>query len=192
MLSYVVFGLKKYWLGILSLLVLLISFAVIAKSQHRILGRLDQFVEALLTYKPEDIDTIESTKIRLRVWESAITIIKDNVWIGVGNGDTKDELMSDYKKRALEYIYSSNLNAHNEFLQVFVGLGLIGFLILMANLLIPLFIAFKSTHWIYIFFLGIIIFNFMTESMLETQAGTMFYAFFNSLLCFEKRHESQT
>ena len=83
-------------------------------------------------------------------------------------------------KGALEH----KLNAHNEFYQVFISIGIIGFIIFVITLLAPLSLAFKINNFIYIIFLFIIVFNFLPESMLETQAGVMFYSFFNSLLCF--------
>ena len=126
---YVVFWLKKYWIGILSIVIALVVFVGVVKSNHLVFDRLHEFVDAVVTYKQdENRDEAKSTKIRLRVWESAVAVIKDNFWVGVGSGDAKDELMKSYKKRGLDYIYTSNLNAHNEFLQVFVGLGIIGFL----------------------------------------------------------------
>ena len=106
--------------------------------------------------------------------------------IGVGTGDAKDALNKEYEKQNITNALTNKFNCHNEFYQVFVTLGIIGFLLLLVTIFFPLVHAFKTSNYLYAAFLLIIIFNFISESMLERQAGVMFYAFFNSLLCFRK------
>jgi len=65
-----------------------------------------------------------------------------------------------------------------------VAVGIPGILILLANLFIPMYIAIKRKQFVYLLFLLILCLNFLTESMLDQQAGTMFYGLFNSLLMF--------
>ena len=113
-------------------------------------------------------------------------MISENLLVGVGTGDAKDALMKEYTKRGMTGAIEHDLNAHNEFYQVFVAIGIIGFVLLLSNLYFPLIFAFKNGNLVYLLFLIIIILNFLPESMLETQAGVMFFAFFNSLLCFNK------
>jgi predicted transglutaminase-like protease len=99
--------------------------------------------------------------------------------------------MGEYKKRNIKYALEGNLNAHNTFYQAFIALGLVGFLILLITLFMPLVVSIKTKDYLYVSFLLIIMFNFCFESMLETQAGVMFYAFFNSLFCFKKTKKNQ-
>lgn len=129
-----------------------------------------------------DNTTTESSKVRLLIWQTSAEIIKDNFLFGVGTGDVKDVLMSKYKEKGLTGAYKENLNAHNQFLQTFIALGLPGILLLLASFVFPFILAIKTRNYIYLAFLIIVFINFLTESMLETIAGVMFYAFFNSLL----------
>ncbi|HXB11537.1 MAG TPA: hypothetical protein VNZ45_06100, partial [Bacteroidia bacterium] len=76
------------------------------------------------------------------------------------------------------------LNAHNEYLESAVELGIGGFFCLLACLLLPLYKSIKEHRFVYLMFLIIVILNFLTESMFETQGGTIFYGLFNSLLMF--------
>ena len=105
----------------------------------------------------------------------------------MGTGDSKDELLKEYEKQGMAGAIENKLNTHNEYYQVIVGIGVIGFVLFLLSIFIPLGFAFKSNNVFYMFFILIIIFNFLSESMLETQAGVMFYAFFNSLLCFKQQ-----
>jgi len=52
----------------------------------------------------------------------------------------------------------------------------------MIMIFYPLYYAIKNKHIIYMVFLGLIIINFLTEAMLETLAGVVFFAFFNTML----------
>lgn len=126
----------------------------------------------------------DSTGVRLLIWKACGSVIDNNRWFGVGTGDSKDELCNEYQKRRLTDAYSKKLNAHNQFLETSVTLGLTGLVLLIANLIVPLYKSAKQSNFIYVGFLILIIINFTPEVMLSTQSGVMFYAFFNSLLCF--------
>jgi O-antigen ligase len=124
----------------------------------------------------------ESNADRMAVWVTAIEIIKKNYVFGVGTGDVKDALMEGYKKNGLIPAYEHKFNAHNQYLQTFVTLGLAGFLALVAILLLPALRALKGRQDLYLAFLLIFAMNILFESMLEIQAGVVFYAFFNAFL----------
>ncbi|MDQ3190536.1 MAG: O-antigen ligase family protein [Bacteroidota bacterium] len=122
-----------------------------------------------------------SSSVRVLVWNTAKELIMENPYFGTGTGDVKDKLTEKYKVK--EYIIASEkkLNAHNQFLQTAIALGVFGLILLLLNMFIPLFYAIKYKSWIFLLFILIMIFNFLTESLLERQAGVIFYAFFNSL-----------
>ena len=124
----------------------------------------------------------ESNADRMAVWVTAIEIIEKNYLFGVGTGDVKDALMEGYKKNRLLPAYEHKFNAHNQYLQTFVTLGLGGFLVLVAILLLPALRALKSRQDLYFIFLLMFALNILFESMLEIQAGVVFYAFFNAFL----------
>ncbi|OFY83768.1 MAG: hypothetical protein A3F72_07255 [Bacteroidetes bacterium RIFCSPLOWO2_12_FULL_35_15] len=174
---------KKYLLGAFAIVIfisaILFSSVYIPAIEHRV-----SFAIAALTKNEIKKTSDESSEVRMLIWKTANEIIRDHPIIGVGTGDAKDVLLEEYAKRGMTGAIEHKLNAHNEFYQVFISLGIIGFITLLANLFFPLVQAIKDKNLMIIFFLLIIIFNYLPESMLETQAGVMFYAFFNSLLCF--------
>jgi len=181
-LFYLIIFKKKYFIGIIVTLGLAISVILIYKFAPKVVDRMNYLVTALNT--ENKTITNESTTIRILIWGAARQVISENFILGVGNGDAAAELKKEYKKRNITIAFENNLNAHNTFYQVFVSLGLVGFSILLINVGWPLVFAIQTNNYLYVSFLLIIMFNFCFESMLETQAGVMFYAFFNSLLCF--------
>ena len=126
----------------------------------------------------------ESTASRIAIWKAAKIVISENFLTGTGTGDVKDELINEYKKEEMTFALQQNLNAHSQFLQTFAAIGIAGFFSLFAALFIPLFREWKKQNSLYIVFLLLMILNLLAESMFETQAGVVFYAFFNSLLLF--------
>jgi O-antigen ligase len=120
-----------------------------------------------------------STSDRIGVWKAAFNIIRDHPVFGVGTGDVKNELIMEYHKQNVIPAYEQKLNAHNQYLQTFVTLGFAGFVVLTLTLLFPTISSFREQDYMYSAFLLIIILNIAFESMFETQAGVVFYAFFN-------------
>ncbi len=123
----------------------------------------------------------ESTASRIAIWNAAKVIISENWLIGTGTGDVKDVLLREYDKQGMIFALEKHLNAHNQFLQTFIALGVAGFLVLLASFFFPFVQIRRTKDYLYAIFLILLFFNFIVESMLETQAGVMFYAFFNSL-----------
>jgi len=170
--------------SVLTPLLLLISFVAILFMFPRSYGRFVSVVSSIEHEETLPANTHESSAARILVWKSAIEVIKDNSVFGVGTGDVKQELRKVYKEKNIESAYEDHLNAHNQFIQTTVALGIIGLLVLLSFFILPFIYAYKNNNPLYILFLAIIGFHFLFESMLERQAGVVFYAFFNSLLFY--------
>lgn len=96
------------------------------------------------------------------------------VW-GYGTGDTKDVLTKMHSDEQIGF--KRYLNAHNQFLQTTVAIGVLGLVCLVA-----VFVCFALRLWERKYFallagLAIIGLLMMTESSLERQAGVHFCSF---------------
>ena len=109
----------------------------------------------------------------------------------MGTGDAKDKMLETYKERGMQSEYENKLNSHNQFLNTFIALGITGLISLVLCLMIPAYYSFKEKYFLFLAFVGIAGLNFLFESMLERQAGVIYFAFFYSLLYFNlKRFKS--
>ncbi len=140
--------------------------------------------------KKSDILTDESALSRLGIWKSSFPIIKNNMLLGVGSGDVTDELIVYYKKNNNLYALAQRLNAHNQFIETFLGVGFAGIILLLSMLLWSFYQGFHKKHYLLIFFLVIVCVNFVFESMLNTQAGVIFFAFFFNFLNYVDQEKS--
>jgi len=175
--------LLKQGLGILvTLIVILLGVVSYFESFNE---RVSQLSDALIT-KRENIDrtTVQSSAVRLLVWEAAYEMIREKPFFGVGTGDVKDELVDKYDQLGMTGARDKRFNTHNQLLQTTVTLGIFGLAALLLNFIGGFHLGIKDKKNLYIVFLFIIACNMLVESVLEKQSGVMFYAFFNSFLLF--------
>jgi len=188
-LFYLILVRKKYLVGAIGIVMIASSLLLVVRFAPAVANRMDSFLGAIHTKSSSE--TTESTSVRMLIWESSTQVIKNNFLFGVGTGDAKDTLNTEYSKNNITNALNHNLNAHNEFYQVCICLGLVGFILLVLSLFYPLIYSSKTADYLYVIFLIIVAFNFLSESMLETQAGVMFYAFFNSILGLKNNQDIQ-
>jgi O-antigen ligase len=132
----------------------------------------------------ENIDKTdgESTAVRILIWKESIQIIKNNFLFGTTPGDANDFLVESYKHDGLTGALRKNLNAHNQFLQTFIGTGIFGLVLLCIFTFGAVIYGFITKNYILLLFSVLVIFNFLVESMLQAQAGFIFFVFFFCLL----------
>lgn len=131
-------------------------------------------------------DAPNSITIRKAVWESAGEIISEHPW-GVGSGDVNDVLKEKYRAKNLLWPLHANLNAHNQYLQTTMATGIPGIVFFIAAMIAALRLAVIRPAYNYLLFLVLFLFCIITECMLETESGVVFFSFFNSLLAIEAK-----
>lgn len=120
-------------------------------------------------------------------WKSVIKVIKDNFWLGTGGDGGIKQLQKFRDMRSESYINIHN--AHNQYLEVMLRYGLIGFLVFSSILIISIKRSFKKKEGIYSWFIIIFLISSITESYLQRQIGLVFFTFFSSLLYFESTNK---
>lgn len=140
----------------------------------------NRIIEVSSTITGENKNKQSSTAIRPTIWQCCLEIIYENP-LGVGSGDIKEELIKKYQNKGLTKAVNQKLNTHNQFLQLGVGFGWIGIIVLLIIIGVPLIDSFKKSNYLFICFLILIVINFLTESMLERQTGVVFFSLFYTL-----------
>ena len=182
---------KQYLKGVAILVVLSVAiwgmFSLFSVTSSRI-------SDAQQTISNETVEkgATDSTSERILIWQSAVSIIRENVLFGVGTGEADDALLITYKTNQYSGALENRLNAHNQYLQTFIATGIIGFFVLIGVLFIPVYPALKRRNILYLLLLFLVAFNLLFESMLERQAGVVFYTFFNGLFFFYMFSEKQS
>ncbi|HNW97302.1 MAG TPA: O-antigen ligase family protein [Bacteroidales bacterium] len=190
---------KKKFIGAIVVVALIILGIIGYKQNSRF-----YYVSSLVKNQGELVDAIQKKEYqfiidrfgvdRIPIWMLSVEIINEHFLFGVGSGDVSDNLMSKYKKYELHSLVENKYNTHNQYLETFIAVGVIGFLIFMTWLFYPFFLRRNYTRkrFLILIFIGIIIINFMFEAVLNTIAGVIFIAFFYSFLLFVKGRSQGT
>jgi len=190
--SYIFFIEKRILTGFLVGGLLTASFLVLFLLFPTSADRFDESRNALEQANVRSNEISNSTGERILIWWYSFEITNDNFLAGVGTGDVKDHLLDKYEEKGMSHARQLELNAHNQYLQTMIAMGILGLIILLLNLLLPALYSIEGKHYLYLVFLILIAFNFIFESMLETQAGVVFYAFFNAYLFAIKKDPAST
>ena len=171
---------EKYIKGGLFFVLVLTSLFVSYNSSSILKNRVNELIAVAST---EDSSTHSSTTARVEIWKVSIGLIKEKPLFGYGTGDVKEVLIEAYNNKGLVNFAEKKLNTHNQFFQTSIAIGIVGAACLFLMLLIPFILSYKNrkNQYLYSFFILLIFVNLLTESMLERQAGIVFYCFFNSL-----------
>lgn len=171
------FSLKKSLLLILGFIVLGFLFTRLFPES---LNRLSSIQH--IHYQQLNKASTESTEVRLLIWQQCLDLLPKAGFLGFGVGDINDVLYQKYFENNLSGAYEHRLNAHNQYFQTLLGMGYLGFLILLT-LTLGLSIWGLLKQNVLIGLAGLIFtLNFCVESMLQTSAGNLGFVFILVLL----------
>lgn len=134
------------------------------------------------------------TTLRLTIWKHCLHILDDQqgVWLGVGTGDAQDLLNDEYKKVGM---YTGNpqlhdtgylgYGPHNQYMDILLTLGIVGLLVFCGMLALQFLTSIRSGDPLFILWFCMFLFFCMSESVLNTNKGVVFYAFF--MVLFQAR-----
>lgn len=165
---------KSRILWILVVIILIFSLPLIRKNE-RVNNLLKGFSE-------EEGINLRNQDERLIIWRSAVDLIRQNPILGVGIGDVRTELTGEYIRAGEEKLSKERLNAHNQFLEVFIEGGVIGFIMFITILGFMIFIAVNEKNLLYGLFILMIFVFFMFETVLYRLAGVAFFSLFSFLI----------
>ncbi len=137
---------------------------------------------ARLLYFIENGDTSRTDN-----WNSALKIVKDNLFFGIGIGDVFD-ILQQYRDKS-SWAYIENANTHNQFISIAVATGVVG-VIAFLFFIFNLFAASIKTHNYLLLYFTLLFMVFMfVENVFDRHQGVILFGFFTFLLLnFNKSH----
>jgi O-antigen ligase len=179
-LLYLMFVKRKILLSSVSILFIALSIILLPKIAPYPYSRLKAAFSAVENAENSKNENGEGTGERMMIWKTSHTLIYEHPF-GVGVGDVKTVLMAEYKNTGMLIAAKKHLNCHNQYLQTGLAIGIPGLLLFAGMLFFPIYTSLKKMEYLFTAFILLVSFNFLFESMFETQAGVIFYAFFYSL-----------
>ena len=183
---------SKKWVYF-SLIPILVIVGIIAINKlPAISGEIKRTIETVNDYQKDPDDFIkrkvnwnESNTVRIVVWNFSSEIIADHP-LGVGTGDVKDQLFNVYRSRGYDLFAEKQLNAHNQFLQTGIAIGVGAMVLLFLVLVGPLLTNGRKLIPIIAVFISLVFITCLFESFLERQAGIIFFSFILIVLIAEQ------
>ncbi len=182
-----IFHIKNYKLVVAGFVsILLISVLLISANMTTLerFANLKEKVEILKKDKYSYDEPFTGLTLRLTFWRLAVKhMAEDEVYVfGTGTGDAQDYLNKIYAIHNLDAGGYKDFNPHNQWIQTFLQLGLMGVFLLIVIFILSGIRAIKNNNFILLLFL-IITFCFMlSESILEVNKGIVFFSLFFTIL----------
>ncbi|MBD0256758.1 MAG: O-antigen ligase family protein [Cytophagales bacterium] len=131
--------------------------------------------------------------LRVAIWRVCIDIVREQrAWLwGVGTGDGQPLLDEKYHAYGFYTGDAAGIdhgilgyNAHNQYMQFLLSVGLLGLGGFLALLVLPVRVAVRSGHHLLVMLLVLLAVSSLTESVLCRQKGVVFFMLFYCLYTF--------
>lgn len=131
-------------------------------------------------------DQWNGANTRLAVWNCAWVVIENNFMFGTQLGDKKEALKQQYI--AKDFKEGFNKNTHNNYLDVWMSLGLVGLIIFLAGFfIVPLYHTINENDWYGVVVIIAFLVSLFTETYMDRTMGNTMLAFFLSFItCYKK------
>lgn len=164
-----------------------ILFGVLALAMPSTRSRIEETFDELRSFN-KMVD-LKQTNHRVFLWKYGAQVVAEKPILGTGTGAADDALNEKLKDcdavfwngHSNYFLHDNRYNFHNAFLQHAATHGLIGFLMLVAIFVLPFVLRQIKINGLHAAFLALCFVSFLTESMLERQAGVLFFGFFYAL-----------
>lgn len=133
--------------------------------------------------KKENFNYTTSEQSRILIYKSAIDLISDSFLFGYGVGDADEKLLIHYKNNKYMNNAKFKYNAHNQFFQTSLQVGLLGVILLC----IPFFYFYNKrlNDISAVYYLLVLFSSLLFESMLVRYNGIIFYSIIVPLILNE-------
>jgi O-antigen ligase len=190
---------KKKWLeGITLIMGLLLAGFLLVKFFPKTINRFKELSYTNFDYRSEAMeshfnmtltaDQWNGANIRIAVWQCAWTVIKQNMILGTSLGDKMDVLKKEYAHKGFLFGIKTNRNVHNNYLDVWMSLGLTGLILFMAGFIVlP---AYKCVHtgdWYGLMIIISCSVSLFAETYLDRTMGNTLLAFFIAFISSYKK-----
>ncbi|TXI84483.1 MAG: hypothetical protein E6Q38_01885 [Crocinitomicaceae bacterium] len=171
------------------LVVLIFKTPFIRDDIHETVRTTERYFESPEKFIQQLSESPSSSETRLVMWSITFEEIAEHPF-GVGTGNVDIYLGKNIREKGNPTFAEKQYNPHNQFLQTQLEIGVFGLIILLFITFGGLVYSVKKRSVVLIVLFSSLLLNSLFESMLQLQAGIIFYLFF--FLLVEIGENSQT
>ncbi len=168
-------------IGISLLVVLVFSTPFIREDIRETARTTERYFQSPEKFIQNLSESPSSSETRLVMWSIACEEIAKHPF-GVGTGNVDIYLGKNIREKGNPTFAEKQYNPHNQFLQTQLEIGIFGLLILMSITIGGVVYSFRKRNTVLIILFSSLFLNSLFESMLQLQAGIIFYLFFFLLM----------
>jgi|SRR5690554_3947039 len=132
-----------------------------------------------------EVGQMSDREFRTLHWKSVLETIQHNpILIGSGTGSDRGFLYDTYRNYHLTSAYELEYNAHNQFMEIALDYGLLGFLAFMFMLVNVLYSSFKVRNYFGLIVSLVFVVYFCTESIFQRYDGVVAFSLLISINIF--------
>jgi O-antigen ligase len=155
------------------------------KKDAGLVSRLEAFIVEYNIYQDGGDPNGNSFNQRIEHLKAAQYIINEKWLWGVGVGDVPMTFEKAYIEMNSQLSLENRHRSHNQFLTIWVALGLIGFLAFLMLFIVPFF-EIKQKDFFMVLFLFGLFFSCLFQDFIETQAGVTIFGLFYGLAIYRE------
>lgn len=155
-----------------------IANVIYQEKKYSLYPRIYQTIWEYYVYTKTGNANYKSFSQRIEYSKAALSIIKKNLWFGVGTGNWKNEFKDAYRENNSQLTEDLYASSHNQYLNYMVKFGIIGFVLIMFLIVYPVFYAGRFKDPLFLIFLVFLFFANFADSNFESHMGNSFFTFF--------------
>ena len=155
-------------------------------------ARLSETLFEYSQYRRQNNPNGGSLSQRLEYTKASWHLIQKHPVFGVGTGDIPNAYTQAYNELDSPLAQEFRHRAHNQYLSITVGFGVVGLALFLFVLFYPYLSSKKTRSYLYTIFMVILLISMLPEDTIESQAGVTWFALFNSFFIFAFRKEEDS
>ena len=168
----------------LILVFLLISMFILCLTYFPNMSR--RFKELGIRSTYTELQTTNSTSVRVAVYKCVLETIKNRPFLGYGWGKGDLALIECYKNKS-DYLFKEKLNSHNQFLDYYLNGGVLALFILIYFIYHQFIISIRERKYLLTSIIVFFSIQMLSENILNRQTGIIMFIFIICLFKFENK-----
>jgi O-antigen ligase len=144
--------------------------------------RLKEFARTFNTTNLIDPNAQYGYSLRMLSWDASMTVIREHWLVGVGEANKESALLKIYKAKGYVEPLEKGHNSHNQYLDILIGGGIIGFILFIAGLFQLTIKSIRQRNLALSAILFIFSFNALFENLFSRHSGILLFTLFVCLL----------
>tara|TARA_B100000780_G_C21095309_1_gene441708 strand:- start:319 stop:1542 length:1224 start_codon:yes stop_codon:yes gene_type:complete len=168
----------------LILVLLLLSMFILCLTYFPNMSR--RFKELGIRSTYTELQTTNSTSVRVAVYKCVFETIKNRPFLGYGWGKGDLALIDCYKNKS-DYLFKEKLNSHNQFLDYYLNGGVLALFILIYFIYHQFIISIRERKYLLTSIIVFFLIQMLSENILNRQTGIIMFIFIICLFKFENK-----